>query len=205
MVVLVRRAWKGLVLMYEIAFDDVRPGDVARSNGKELKVREVRPTVVALHAGEGTGVRWFTPGVAEFLGVSFWREERPLPDYPGAWVRANCVGNAVRNARIKGDVQPWLTIDPDRPWKSDEELLEWLGPDWGEETKPPARWVPVEPAEIAVGDYVRAEIDGLVLEGRVSVLGGGGRTPESIKLADSISLAPEVYTWFKREGGETDE
>lgn len=135
--------------------------------------------------------------------MSFWREERPLPDYPGAWVRANYVGNAVRHARVKGDDQPWLTTASVASWKSDEELLEWLGPDWVEESTPPVRWVPVEPRDIEVGDYVRCERSGGRLEGEViQVRADTGLiiTDEWYRLVSNLSC-----TWFKREGGESDE
>lgn len=185
--------------MREIEFEDVRPGDVARSNGKEVKVREVRLKVVALHAGEGTGVRWFTPGVANALGVSFWREDRRLPDYPGAWVRAKGVGQAVRALTDEGDGEPWFTNEPDWCWRSDAELLEWLGPDWEELSKPPARWAPVDPADIEAGDYVRAERDGGAREGKVKF----GRDGNGVIGIYGVGLCDaERFAWFKREGGE---
>lgn len=193
--------------MREIKFEDVRPGDVARSNGKEMTVVENGGGTIGLRLDSTDyGLDRFT---ANALGVSFWREERRLPDYPGANVSCRHKA-AVREAREI--INPWFTNDhTGDTWKSDDELHAWLGPDWVEKTTPPVRLVPVEPAEIAVGDYVRAEldgraeIDGLVLEGRVSVIVGGGRTPESIKLADYLFLTPGIYTWFKREGGESDE
>lgn len=182
--------------MREIAFEDVRPGDVARSNGKELKVVE--------NGGGGIGLRldyyWLDRVAADALGVSFWREDRALPTYPGAWVRVDRAGDAVRSLTDEGDDQPWLTTDPDRPWKSDDQLLEWLGPDWVEESTPPARWVPVDPADIEAGDYVRAERDGGAREGKVKFGrdGNGCIGIYGVGLCDA-----ERFAWFKREGGDS--
>lgn len=182
--------------MREIKFEDVKPGDVARSNGKELKVVKNRV--------DGLGIRledtnyWLDRLTADALGVSFWREDRRLPGYPGAWVWANSVGHAVRVLTYEEDAQPWLTTDPDRRWKSDEELLEWLGPDWVEESTPPVRWVPVLPVDIEVGDYVRAETDddGSAREGEVTDVDYGGM---SIEIKGMGHYTVRFYTWFKRE------
>lgn len=189
--------------MREIEFEDVRPGDVARSNGKEMKVVENGGGTIGLRLDfTDYGLDRFT---ANALGVSFWREERQLPTYPGAWVESVLHGGVCTAVLLDDSHYQWLTTDEDDPWKSDAELLEWLGPDWVEKTTPPVRWVLVDPAEIAVGDYVRAVDPGLVHEGRVSEIGRVILARMYIELAGLMTFASDVHTWFKLEGGESDE
>lgn len=126
--------------MREIPVTEVREGDVARSNGKELRVMGgFAPISLIRCAGDDPFEFVWTSRDLAALGVTFWREERKLPDYPGAIVASrDGHRHAVRACDRGVNFAPWLTTDSD-PWKTDPELLEWLGPDWRETTTPPAR------------------------------------------------------------------
>ena len=185
--------------MREIKIDDVREGDVARSNGKELRVVGASPTgrLIRCEGGDQYTFRWTHETLAA-LGVTFWREERALPIYSGAIVASrDRLRFAVRSCAWSEHLAQWLTTDQGHQWRHDPELLEWLGPDWEEMATPPAReWVPVDFDQIRDGDFARVEWQGAAVEGVAAVDG------HEIEFKLSVIHAKHGK-WFKRkEQGE---
>lgn len=186
--------------MREIKIYDVREGDVARSNGREFRVAGVLTSGhLILHQGEGSFALHGSPSELTVLGVTFWREERKLPGYPGAVVSSGDGHRRAVRARNRGEsFALWLTTTDCVPWKTEPELLEWLGPNWQEMTTAPSarEWVPVDAGQVREGDFVRFEwADGDAVEGVVTEDG------DEHEVGDlDISVIPaERGQWFKRE------
>ena len=188
--------------MKEIKIEDVRAGDVARSNGREFRVAQktLNGGDIRLTAEAGLG-HWVNAHYLDLLGVTFHRPARELPTYPGA--RIGAAGKTALRSAGPAPLFRWLASDAAGfAWKSDREVLDWIGHDWQERTEPPARWVEVDPEGIETGDFIRFELlGGVAVEGRVDSTPAVGITFLSQDWTFDVG---EPGKWFKRTGGESD-
>lgn len=177
--------------MREIPVDEVREGDVARTNGKELAVRYSMPSGMIRFEGP-VGSFYMAPDAAVALGVTFHRPVRQLPDYPGALVHTK-----DNSFVLDADGDWW---DLDGGCLVVVNAIHELGDDWREATSPPAPvWVPVDPATLDRNDKVRVtdHHESWAIETQVISVDTGAR--QVWLHYEEVPFDFDEQAWFKRE------